>query len=337
MSGADLFEDGFPHSTPEGYRMGCRGRACPGLAENGITCADATSRYHGDYGFRKKVDAGMSPAEIVAAEKAEVKAVPKPKPAAKLVVEPLSDEALLAAEAVDVEEVPESPEVPGASVPYEKHGTPKGYYSGCRLKGACPGVERAGKSCNQAILDYQHERKAIKARRADANAAARDALEDRRAEAQVDSEPDGKLDEVSLSVGESDAEFAAGVARGVGSPSGDTLSVDELVSEVERLRVENARLLKLTGEETDTILALRAEIERLQRALDGANANANVNAAGYDEVLSDLKRAEERLDEVEAERDRLRAGHSEPVVELEQTTLRGDSRVSITITIGGEA
>jgi hypothetical protein len=167
MSGADLLEDGFPHSTPQGYKAGCQGRSCPGAVDNGISCADSFARYQGDYGFRKKVDAGMSPKEIVAAERAATTvAAPKPKPVAKPTAEPLSEEAqaeVEAAVAVVADDAPAQKEIP-----LDKHGTPKGYYLGCRLKDECPGVENVGKSCNQAINEYQKALKENRRKRADA-------------------------------------------------------------------------------------------------------------------------------------------------------------------------
>ncbi len=170
MSSADLFEDGFPHSTKEGYKAGCRGRACPGIEDNGISCADAYARYQGDYGFRKKVDAGMTPSEIMAAEAAPVAEKPRPKPKAapKPTVQPLSAEARAAVESEaaaaenSAQEAPE-PE-PTKEIPLENHGTTKGYKAGCRLRDKCPGIETVGKSCTQAIAEYQRDAKAAKKR-----------------------------------------------------------------------------------------------------------------------------------------------------------------------------
>lgn len=71
MSTMDLFEDGFPHSTREGYEAGCRGSACLGKLENGFSCSEAAVRYAGDYGYRKRVEAGMTPAEIADADAAD--------------------------------------------------------------------------------------------------------------------------------------------------------------------------------------------------------------------------------------------------------------------------
>lgn len=176
MSGADLFEDGFPHSTKEGYRAGCRGRACPGIEENGISCADAFARYQGDYGFRKKVDAGMSPSEIMAAEAVPIAENPRPKPkvAPKPTVQPLSPEAEAAIESVPADDEaaprfetfgkPTSRPAVTKEIPLENHGTPKGYKAGCRLRDKCPGVETVGKSCTQAVAEYQRAATAARKR-----------------------------------------------------------------------------------------------------------------------------------------------------------------------------
>ncbi|WP_137843839.1 hypothetical protein [Microbacterium sp. 2FI] len=56
----DLYAIDFPHGTVDGYRQGCHGSVCGGL----IACRDVYRRYQGDYSFRKKIDAGMSLAEI---------------------------------------------------------------------------------------------------------------------------------------------------------------------------------------------------------------------------------------------------------------------------------
>lgn len=51
---------------------------------------------------------------------------------------------------------------PTKTIPDEKHGTPAGYYAGCRLKDACPGIQRAGRSCTAAVTAHQ---KALKTER----------------------------------------------------------------------------------------------------------------------------------------------------------------------------
>lgn len=61
------------HGTVDGYRAGCHGsRNSCGAA---ISCAEVYIRYQGDWGFRKRVNAGEAPAEIIAAEVADADAV----------------------------------------------------------------------------------------------------------------------------------------------------------------------------------------------------------------------------------------------------------------------
>ncbi|HQZ36114.1 MAG TPA: hypothetical protein PK020_16930 [Ilumatobacteraceae bacterium] len=61
MSTLDLLDDSFPHGTPTGYRQGCRTAACPAV----IPCRTVYTRYVGDFTFARRLDAGMSLAEIL--------------------------------------------------------------------------------------------------------------------------------------------------------------------------------------------------------------------------------------------------------------------------------
>lgn len=169
MSGLDLFEEGFPHSTREGYDRGCRGHACPGLLENGFSCADANVRHHGDYAYLKRVEAGLSPAEIAAADRAEA-----PR---KVKGRVLTKPTVTVADSVDLELVPVKPiptpmDVTRKPVPIVKskpgpkskpvaHGTQAGYQRGCREN--CPGDPETGKTCRVAATEYQREYKARRA------------------------------------------------------------------------------------------------------------------------------------------------------------------------------
>ncbi|MFJ4174012.1 helix-turn-helix domain-containing protein [Microbacterium sp. NPDC089696] len=58
------------HGTVAGYRAGCHGSAATCGAE--VSCVEVFTRYQGDWGFRKRVDAGETPAEIIAAELADL-------------------------------------------------------------------------------------------------------------------------------------------------------------------------------------------------------------------------------------------------------------------------
>lgn len=61
------------HGTVAGYLAGCHGSpvSCGGV----VSCATVYTRYSGDWGFRKRIDAGEDAADIYAVELAEVEAV----------------------------------------------------------------------------------------------------------------------------------------------------------------------------------------------------------------------------------------------------------------------
>lgn len=61
------------HGTVDGYRAGCHGSTASCGAT--VSCTDVYIRYQGDWGFRKRVDAGENPADIVADEAAELEAI----------------------------------------------------------------------------------------------------------------------------------------------------------------------------------------------------------------------------------------------------------------------
>ncbi|WP_136043321.1 MULTISPECIES: hypothetical protein [unclassified Microbacterium] len=63
---ADILSDPtYPHSTAEGFTGGCRGSHCPGP----VPCRDVHTRYQGDFGFRRAIDAGETAAQIVERER----------------------------------------------------------------------------------------------------------------------------------------------------------------------------------------------------------------------------------------------------------------------------
>ncbi|ROS52950.1 hypothetical protein [Frigoribacterium sp. PhB24] len=181
MSGADLFEDGFPHGTPAGYERGCKGGACPAKVETGQSCRDANVRVASDYGYRRLALSGASVevlaqpatpvvatvpekvkpkvrrgADLLMAPLGQHKPKPKPTPAAPapVVAEP---EPIVEPEPAPVPE-PVAEADPVEVAPYP-HGTPQGYRRGCRDD--CPGGPD-GRSCRQAIVDYQRDRKAAR-------------------------------------------------------------------------------------------------------------------------------------------------------------------------------
>lgn len=62
---ADIIHDpNYPHGTVEGFTRGCRGSHCPAP----VTCHVVHTRYQGDYGFRKAIDAGETAAQVVERE-----------------------------------------------------------------------------------------------------------------------------------------------------------------------------------------------------------------------------------------------------------------------------
>lgn len=68
MTGADVFVDGFPHGTSEGYTRGCKTEShCPAP----MPCVQVWMRERSDYGFAKKLAAGVPAWQIVADEQAE--------------------------------------------------------------------------------------------------------------------------------------------------------------------------------------------------------------------------------------------------------------------------
>lgn len=64
MSSSDLFTADYPHGTPTGYDQGCRGGACPGAAQWGLSCKLAKQFSRSDYPYQKLAKAGWGPADI---------------------------------------------------------------------------------------------------------------------------------------------------------------------------------------------------------------------------------------------------------------------------------
>ena len=181
MSGLDIYEDGFPHSTKEGYVRGCKGGSCPGIVDYGFSCRQAEVRYHGDYAFAKLVDAGKTPAEIVEIERAALPAPAPKKAPAKRKLTASGDTPVTPSITVadSVEPIPAPEPAPpaltpedtvigknGHPIPLEVHGTTTGYHRGCREK-ACPGLRgEHQQTCRQAMskyqVDYARRRKAVR-------------------------------------------------------------------------------------------------------------------------------------------------------------------------------
>ncbi|ROP78304.1 hypothetical protein EDF18_0950 [Frigoribacterium sp. PhB107] len=138
-------------------------------------------RASSDYGYRRLVQSGASVEALAQPEVASAPAPkvkprarrgadllmaplgqhkPKPKPSAPVVVAEPQPVPELVPSAPAAEEVPEVvPEAPAEVAP-SMHGTPQGYRKGCRDH--CPGGPD-GRTCREAISDYQRERKAVRA------------------------------------------------------------------------------------------------------------------------------------------------------------------------------
>lgn len=67
MSGADLWEDNYPHGTVEGYNNGCKGGSCPAGVEYGLSCKTAKAKSHGDFQYQKLAKTGATVPEIAEA------------------------------------------------------------------------------------------------------------------------------------------------------------------------------------------------------------------------------------------------------------------------------
>jgi hypothetical protein len=169
MSAADLYEDGFPHGTKEGYERGCRGSACPNKFEGLDTCHTASMRYARDYAYRRAVDAGETPppefpkAETKkASQHAEERVWAEPVVTVADSAEPLPEETPAL--------TPSTPRKDRAPKTAAVHPSPAMYQRGCRKDNECPSFLAGGISCRRARLDYVKDRAA--ANRAEREAAA---------------------------------------------------------------------------------------------------------------------------------------------------------------------
>lgn len=81
MTAEILFDARFPHGSPQGFRDGCTGSACPSV----MPCNRVYVRYQGDFAFRRRMDSGLSLAEITAMEDAERAVLVVKKPVKKVV------------------------------------------------------------------------------------------------------------------------------------------------------------------------------------------------------------------------------------------------------------
>lgn len=151
MSAADRLEDGFPHGTREGYEQGCRGSRCPATEEGWLSCAQARTRYQSDYAYRKRVDAGLSPAQLAEVDEREAA-----EQRAQLAAARARREGAPAPVVSLPAPVPAPAPVAAEEVPrIRKHGTYNGYNQGCRDEDACPSKVAGGISCVDARREYK--------------------------------------------------------------------------------------------------------------------------------------------------------------------------------------
>ncbi len=334
----DLFAPDFPHGSIEGYNKGCRGGSCSGVYTLGISCKRAYERYQGDYSFRAAVDGGKTPAEIVAAEEDDTLTSVKPSRSRGKVVDdrlrvaptvtvadsetPVEDFAEVdddapedgfevadeVAEGADLsEQSADVDEVKAAAIAYaeqlgidyEKHGTPKGYYAGCREKEKCPGLERVGKSCNQAVNEYQRD---VKARRA-AEAAViapkgpKPAPPAAAPAAVVEAETERRVDDVLAELHEANRELA------------------ETQQTLANVREQAAGYLDLIATGHSELEEARAQLGVLDHAL----ATANTAVADLRDQLAESERAREALSH-----------------QLTAATLDSAERASTTLSLAGQ-
>lgn len=258
MSAADRLEDGFPHGTREGYDQGCRGSHCPAVDDGFLSCAQARTRYQSDYAYRKRVDAGLAPAELAEVDEREA-AEQRAKLAAARANRVASAPEPEPVEVVAAEPVDEPVEVP--AIADERHGTTSGYSAGCRLKERCPGVALVGKSCTQAVTEYQREVKRRRAAEKGATAPVEEPTVEKPAE------PAGDAPAL-LAVRDQLAKSEARVAE-----------LEGVLSDREQV---NAAQAKLIAELTDRVASLELELDVAKSA---ARTTAAVERRQWEPVL----------------------------------------------------
>lgn len=179
-----ILDEPLEHGTPAGYKAGCKGiGGCDPDAP--WTCAQAMQRYRGDWTFKRRVDAGMTPAEIAELEAAERREQRMRTRAEATTATPVAIDAsspspprraALAHQSTATSKVraiptpkrsakakpaakgtPKPRGAARADRPHGVHGTPSGYTRGCRLGDQCPAKLAGGTSCQEANRDYHRE------------------------------------------------------------------------------------------------------------------------------------------------------------------------------------
>ena len=143
------------HGTLEAFNAGCTSKLnCPNHWASEPTCKQIDLRYRSDYQFRKQIDAGMTPAQILEAER---------------VAEEEAKQALAAAKAAARLRPPKPPKEPKPRRIRETkgiigpdgliHGTMHGYK---RCKGECPATDHGLQSCGDLGRAWARENWASK-------------------------------------------------------------------------------------------------------------------------------------------------------------------------------
>lgn len=143
-----MIRDIAVHGTPAGNRQGCKGRLeCD--PDQPWTCGDAMIRYRGDLTYRRRVDAGMTPQEIAAADRADVLADLMRRRNER------RNAARKAAKTVKPKPAPREKRPARPHRRVAEHGTDSSYKRGCRgpEEATCPSVLAGGISCAQAHRD----------------------------------------------------------------------------------------------------------------------------------------------------------------------------------------
>jgi hypothetical protein len=169
MTAAIAFIPNFPHATIEGYALGCVGNICPGKHQYGWSCADARTRYNGDYQWRMWVLAGMTPLELMqqlAGEREDAKI----RARSAAIAERAKARKQAARDKARAEALahPERASKSRSNNPLgrprmpSEHGTPRSWYQGCRTDAECP----ATPTCRQAHVTRKAVTDAIRKGRA---------------------------------------------------------------------------------------------------------------------------------------------------------------------------
>lgn len=176
MNETKLAAAAFPHGTPEGYALGCRGvLSCAFHGTPIRTCVEASRMFAGDWTYRRRVQAGMTPEAIHAAEQEDAgRATPDPifrqqRPTPTPVFSDAQEgrarkraEAAAAGTPAPARPEPAAPNRGGRKPTPIRHGTNQGYAKGCHKDSPCP----ESPTCTEVHAERMRER--LRKKRGDA-------------------------------------------------------------------------------------------------------------------------------------------------------------------------